>query len=206
MHAYLITALHTISAPTNADRHHSAAYARLGWTIYGGMIPQPRAVVSTVSSVQRLEEEDDLKTLFYSDVAGVEPTNACACSDKELAEAKFLKHARRTTEITDEGRIRVRMPWRYGYPDALPFNKEKTIASIYQRENTLKRKGRLEEYNGEIRALLFQGFVRSLTPEETDDGRGWYLEHHAVYARTSPVQRTASSGTLPHGYSTKTCR
>ena len=79
-HAYLITALHTISAPTNADRHPSAAYARLGWTIYGGMIPQSRAVVSNVSSVhhvRRLEEEDDLKPLFYSDVAGVKPTSAC---------------------------------------------------------------------------------------------------------------------------------
>ena len=99
-HAYLITALHTISAPTNADRHPSAAYARLGWTIYGGMIPQPRAVESNVSSVhhvRRLEEEDDLKTLFYSDVAGVKPTSACVCSDKELAKGKFLKNVRRST-------------------------------------------------------------------------------------------------------------
>ena len=73
------------------------------------------------------------------------------------------------------------MPWRDGYPDALPSNKEKTIARMYQQENTLKRTGRLDEYNGEIRALLSQGFVRKLTPEEADDGRGWYLGHYAVY-------------------------
>jgi len=110
------------------------------------MIPQPRAVVSNVSSihrVRRLEEEDDLKTLFYSYVAGMKPTSACVCSDKELAGALFLKHARRTTEISNEGRIRDRMPWRDGYRDALPINKEKTMARMYQTENALKRKGRL---------------------------------------------------------------
>ena len=65
------------------------------------MIPQPRAAVSNVSSVhhvRRLEEEDDLKTLFYSDVAGVKPISACVCSDKVLAEAKFLKNAKRTRD------------------------------------------------------------------------------------------------------------
>ncbi|KAI0224448.1 hypothetical protein LSAT2_024545 [Lamellibrachia satsuma] len=89
-HAYLITASRIISAPTKSDQHPSAAYTRLGWTIFGGAIPQPRAVVSNLSSVhhvQRLEEEDNLKALFYSDVTGVKPTSACVCSDKELAEA-----------------------------------------------------------------------------------------------------------------------
>ncbi len=100
-HAYLINALHTISASTNSDEHPSAAFSRLGWTIFGGMIPQPRPVIKNraeINHVQRLAEED-IKALFYSDVAGVKPTTACACSDKELAEAKFLIHARRTTEI-----------------------------------------------------------------------------------------------------------
>ena len=138
---YLITALRTISAPTNSYQHPSAACTRFGWTTFGGTIPQPRAVVSNLSSVhhvQRLEEEDDLKALFYSDVAGVKPTCAYVCSDKELAEAKFLKHAKTTTEITDERRIRVRMPWRDGYPDALPFNKEKTVARMYQQGKRLE--------------------------------------------------------------------
>ena len=85
-HAYLIT----ISAPTNSDQHPSAAYTRLGWTIFGGAIPQPRAVVSNLSSVhhvQRLEEGDDLRALFYSDVTGVKPTSACVCSDKDCTHA-----------------------------------------------------------------------------------------------------------------------
>ena len=182
-HAYLINALHTISSSTNYDEHPSAAFSRLGWTIFGGMIPQPRPVITNraeINHVQRLAEED-IKALFYSDVAGVKPTTACACSDKELAEAKFLIHARRTTEITEEGQVRVSMPWRDGYPEALPFNKEKTVSRMYQQENSLRRKGRLEEYNKEIRDLLTQGFVRPLTEAESNDGRGWYIEHHAVY-------------------------
>ena len=54
-------------------------------------IQPPRAIArSAVHHVQRLIE-DDIKKLFYSDVAGVKPTTACICSDKELAEAKFLQ-------------------------------------------------------------------------------------------------------------------
>ena len=100
-HAYLINALHTIPSSTNADEHPRAAFSRLGWTIFGGMIPQPRPVITNraeINHVQRLVEEDT-KALFYSDVAAVKPTTACACSDHEFAEAKFLIHARRTTEI-----------------------------------------------------------------------------------------------------------
>ena len=123
--------------------------------------------------MQRLIE-DDIKKLFYSDVAGVKPTTACICSDKELAESKFLLHAKTTTSITKEGRIKVFMPWRDGYPEALPFNKEKTVARMYQQENSLRRNGRLEAYNAEIRNLITQGFVRPLTIEE-DSRRAWLV-------------------------------
>ena len=79
-HAYLITAVHTISAPTRSEVCPSAAYTRLGWTLFGGLIPKPRAIVTNSSQsihhVQRLEEED-LKSLFYSDVVGVKLTSAC---------------------------------------------------------------------------------------------------------------------------------
>ena len=132
--AYLISTLHTISSPTNEAQLPSAACTRLGWVLYGGQIQPPRAVArSAVHHVQRLIE-DDIKKLFYSDVAGVKPTTACICSDKELAESKFLLHAKTTTSITKEGRIKVFMPWRDGYPEALPFNKEKTVARMYQQE------------------------------------------------------------------------
>ena len=43
-HAYLITAVHTISAPTRSEVCPSAAYTRLGWTLFGGLIPKPRAI------------------------------------------------------------------------------------------------------------------------------------------------------------------
>ena len=151
--AYLISTLHTISSPTNEAQLPSAACTRLGWVLYGGQIQPPRAVArSAVHHVQRLIE-DDIKKLFYSDVAGVKPTTACICSDKELAESKFLLHAKTTTSITKEGRIKVFMPWRDGYPEALPFNKKKTVARMYQQENSLRRNGRLEAYNAEIRNL-----------------------------------------------------
>ena len=205
-HAYIINALHAISTSTNCDEHPSAAFSRLCWTIFGGMVPQPRPVITNraeINHVQRLVE-DDIKALFYSDVAGVKLTTVCACSDKELAEAKFLIHARRTTEITQEGRVRASMSWRDGYPEVLSFNMEKTVSRMYQQENSLRRKGRLEEYNKEIRDLLTQGFVRPLTEAESNDGRGWYLDTTPSTERTRPARRSVSCVTPPH--SSRVCR
>ena len=196
--AFLISTLHTISSPTNEAQLPSAACTRLGWVLFGGQIQPPRAIArSAVHHVQRLIE-DDIKKLFYSDVAGVKPTTACICSDKELAEAKFLQHARTTTSITQEGRVRVFMPWRDGYPEALPFNKEKTVARMYQQENSLRRNGRLEAYNAEIRNIITQGFVRPLTIERlTTDVVGIWSITPSI-EKTSPRRRPASSGTPPH--------
>ena len=41
-YAYLTTSVRTISAPNSTDHHPSASFTRLGWTLFGGMIPQPK--------------------------------------------------------------------------------------------------------------------------------------------------------------------
>ena len=196
--AFLISTLHTISSPTNEAQLPSAACTRLGWVLFGGQIQPPRAIArSAVHHVQRLIE-DDIKKLFYSDVAGVKPTTACICSDKELAEAKFLQHARTTTSITHEGRVRVFMPWRDGYPEALPFNKEKTVPECISRRTpwdemvVLKHTTPRSEISSR-RDLYVHSRLKRLT---TDVVGIWSIT--PSIEKTSPPRRPASSGTPPH--------
>ena len=55
-HAYLINALHTISTSTDSDDEHpSAAFSRLGWTLFGGMIRQPRPVIRNRAEINHVQ-------------------------------------------------------------------------------------------------------------------------------------------------------
>ena len=55
-HAYLINALHTISTSTDSDDEHpSAAFSRLGWTLFGGMTRQPRPVIRNRAEINHVQ-------------------------------------------------------------------------------------------------------------------------------------------------------
>ena len=101
-YAYLTTSVRTISAPNSTGHHHpSASFTRLGWTLFGGMIPQRKSSTGKQSAVQHLQRiSDDTKATFYWDVPGVNPTTDCVCTDTDMDDAKCLKRAR-TTEIDD---------------------------------------------------------------------------------------------------------
>ena len=101
-YAYLTTSVRSISAPNSTGhRQPSASFTRLGWTLFGGMIPQPKSCTGNQSAVQHLQRiSDDTKATFYCDVPGVNPTTDCVCTDTDMDDAKCLKRAR-TTEIDD---------------------------------------------------------------------------------------------------------
>ena len=101
-YAYLTTSVRSISAPNSTGHHQpSASFTRLGWTLFGGMIPQPKSCTGNQSAVQHLQRiSDDTKATFYCDVPGVNATTDCVCTGTDMDDAKCLKRAR-TTEIDD---------------------------------------------------------------------------------------------------------
>ncbi|XP_071941077.1 uncharacterized protein [Antedon mediterranea] len=123
---------------------------------------------------------DDLQLLFTSDVVGVKPTTFCTCTDNEIAEAQFIKHCREKLCLNNEGRMTFEMPWKEGFPEILKCNRAQAEACMLRQEAMLIRKGKLVEYDDEIKKLIDNGFVRRLTLDEDKD-KGWYLSHHAVY-------------------------
>ena len=87
----------TISAPNSTGHHPSASFSRLGWTLFGGMIPETKSFTGNQSAVQHLQRiTDDTKATFYWDVAGVKPTTDYVCTDTEMEEMKCIKCARTT--------------------------------------------------------------------------------------------------------------
>ncbi|XP_033100115.1 uncharacterized protein LOC117103640 [Anneissia japonica] len=175
---WLTTPLEIIYSTTDPTNHPAAARSLLGWTMFGTSLPKP--ISDLTSRVTFLRHMDDMQLLFTSDVVGVKPTTLCTCTDKEVAEAQFIKHCRKKLQLNSAGRMVIEMPWKEGFPGLLTCNRAQAEACMIRQEAILAKKGKLAEYDNEIQKLLDNGFVRKLSPEEDKDD-GWYMPHHAVY-------------------------
>ena len=133
--------------------------------------PKPRFTeIAKLNFISKAEDQR-LRDVFYGDVLSVKPTKLCTCSDAEISEARFIKHMKATTTISDEGFVQAQMPWK---PGRLSRWKEKQLT-----EN-----GKLAEYNQEIESLIERGVVRMLNSKETanvkNEKANWYLNHKIV--------------------------
>ena len=204
----LIVSQQNISAEINPDHNPSISCTRLGCFVYGGLNQPPRRAMNNVVSVNylnvtRKDATDQLRDFFYSDVIGVKPTSLCICSENEIAESAFIKHVQKTTRFNEEGRIEVSIPWRPGFPDALPNNFEATKALMFKREKQCKQDGTLELYNEMVQDLLTRKVVRTLSPDEASkaaDQPGWYLNHFLVERpdKESTKHRLVFNSALPY--------
>ena len=138
--------------------------------------------VLSVNTIDRWQE-NEMKNFFYGDILGVKPTSKCICSDNEISESSFIKHARATTRLDESCRVCVQMPWKTGYPTKLPNNYLRAKDQLLKRERQLKRNGKLDEYNKEVEKLIERGVVKKLSLEESNNGEcgaAWYLNHRIV--------------------------
>ena len=90
----------------------------------------------------------------------------CAAITKyQSLPATFIKHVRETTEITDDKRVEMKMPWKSGYPEKLPNNFIKAYNKLLKLEEQLSPED-LDSYNSEFQDLFNRGCVQFLSPEE----------------------------------------
>ena len=172
-------------APTNPDDHPSIAHTRLGNFIYSELSPQSKTVNNHEIQLNYIKaiEEDQLNKFFYNDIIGVKPTSTCVCSDKEIAEAAFIKHVKQTTHINSDGRVSTAIPWKPGFPENLPNNYERAYDTMIKMENRLENENKIDIHNEQVQELLDNGYVRILSPEETNKAKyepGWYLNNRVV--------------------------
>ena len=184
-YAPYIQSLKVVQASLNPDNHPSVAFTRLGCYLFGAIVEAPKPRYTEIAKLNFISKTEDqiLRDVFYGDVLGVKPTKLCTCSDTEISEARFIKHIKATTTISCEGRVQAQIPWKPGYPDALPNNYEPVFAQMEKREKQLLENGKLAEYNQEIESLLERGVVRILDSKEAanvKNEKAWYLSHNIV--------------------------
>ncbi len=118
---------------------------------------------------------NDLKRLLFQDQVGIKPTKYCLCSEEEMRECAFIRQVKESTKVLADGRIEVKMPWKRGHP-----NLSSSWSMVYQRmeskEKQLKKKGRLQAFNEEVRNLVDREVVVKLQSSEVrPDDSAWYL-------------------------------
>ena len=127
-------------------------------------------------------EDQQLRDSFHGDIIGVEPTKLCTCSDTKVSGTVFIKHVKARTTISDNGRVRLQMPWKPRIPEALPNNYDRAFAQMEKREKRLVRDGKLDEYNQEIDNLVDCGVVRILDSKAAlaKQEKSSYLNHRII--------------------------
>jgi hypothetical protein len=164
--------------------------------------PKPRLATMAKVNFPSKSEDQQLRDFFHGDILGVKPTKFCTCSDTEISDTAFIKHVKATTTISDEGRVRIQMPWKPGFPEALPNNYDRASTQMEKREKRLVRDGKLDEYNREIDNLVQRGVVRILDSKEAahaKEEKSWYLNHRIIERpdKSSTKLRVVFDSALP---------
>ena len=89
--------------------------------------------------------------------------------------------------VHEDGRYTVPIPWRPGLP-SFPNNRFLAMKCLESTVKRLNQRGMTRYYGDGIRKLLEDGHAESVPAEclWRDDGRVWYLSHHAVTSESKP--------------------
>ena len=92
-----------------------------------------------------------------------------------MLECAFIRHVRKSTKVLEDGRIEVKMPWKPEHPN-LPNNWCLAFERMVSEEKQLIKKGKLEAFNLEVKALVDRKVVIKLDPKQVNpDEPAWYL-------------------------------
>ena len=97
------------------------------------------------------------------------------CSEEEMRECAFIRQVKESTKVLEDGRIEVKMPWKRGHPN-LPSSWSMAYQRMESKEKQLKKKGRLQAFNEEVRKLVDRDVVAKLHSSEVKpEDPAWYL-------------------------------
>ncbi|CAB3986904.1 Hypothetical predicted protein [Paramuricea clavata] len=146
-----------------------------GWSVLGNLEENSTPGIFAVETIDDIIKDQDIKKLIFQDQLRIKPTGYCTCSEKEMRECAFIRHVRESTRVLDDGRIEVRMPWKPEHTN-LPNNRSVAVERMVSKERQLVKKGKLEVFNKEVKALVDREVVIKLKQEEVNpEEPAWYL-------------------------------
>ena len=138
-----------------------------GWSVLGHLEDKAASGIFAIEIIDEIATEQDIKKLILQDQLGVKPTRYYTCSEKELQECAFIRHVRESTKVLEDGKP--------GHPN-LPNNLSLAIERMVSKEKQLMKKGKLDAFNLEVKALVDREVVIKLDPKEVNpDEPAWYL-------------------------------
>ena len=146
-----------------------------GWSVLGRIEKEGAVGVHFVEILDEEATNNDLKRLLFQDQVGIKPTRYCVCSEEEMRECAFIQQVKESTKVLEDGGIEVKMPWKRGHPN-LPSSWSVAYQRMESKEKQLKKKGRLQAFNEEVRKLVDRDVVVKLHSSEVKpEDPAWYL-------------------------------
>jgi len=151
-----------------------------GWTVTGPLDYQP-----PTSTTLKIGSSDDTLAQDLSRLWELEGTPEAA--SQASAEDISIAHFKETHRIDQEGRYLVALP-RISNPPELGSSRNIAVQRFLSNENSLKRKGKLEEFNKALQEYLTLGHAEVVPSNELHLDH-YYLPIHGVFKDSSTTTK-----------------
>ena len=156
--------------------------SRFGWIISGPSGSGESAQHVTSNFVRTEKIGDLLKDLWNQEKIGICPEGADDVRDRARCDSETEAHFEDTLERLSDGRYQVRWPWKEGTISSVPTNEALARSRLAACERSLKKRGRLDEYDDAIQKYLDEEHAEKAPT--VPDGPVHLLSHQAVYKKS----------------------
>ena len=156
--------------------------SRFGWIISGPSGSGESAQHVTSNFVRTEKIGDLLEDLWNLEKIGICPEGADDVGDRARCDSETESHFEDTLERLSDGRYQVRWPWKEGTISSIPTNEALARSRLAACERSLKKRGRLEEYDDAIQKYLDEEHAEKAPT--VPDGPVHLLSHQAVYKKS----------------------
>ena len=161
-----------------------AAKTKLGWVVWGLMKNDNEKLLSCKSSVESIREIEYLNNLDerMRDFMNCEFPEKLIDDQKEMSldDQEFVRKTTESVKLVN-GRYEMKIPFKSDNV-VLPNNFQYALSRLRGLRRKLKKDESLaSEYNSFMNDLISKGYCEKVDLNENiDDGKVWYIPHHAV--------------------------
>ncbi|KAF0310336.1 hypothetical protein FJT64_018671 [Amphibalanus amphitrite] len=158
-----------------------AISSRFGWIVCGRSgcaTPAPQEMMANFVHTETESVKATLDDLWTLEGIGISSDGVGDGSVKKTQEAAALQQFNETCTRLPDGRYQNRWPWKHDTGD-LPSNEAMALSRLEACERSLRKTGKLRQYDNAIQDYIDQGHAEEAPQIPT--GKVHLLPHHAVF-------------------------
>lgn len=162
----------------------TAMETKLGWTLLGKNPNYEGELDSALMVVSMFAQEANISDLWKLDTLGIK--DPIETLSKETRQAQISARFLETTNINDEGRYEVLLPWKENHP---PLQDNRAIAEkrLEALTKKLHQQKLFSQYSDIFNEWLSNGIIEKVPLEDVND-KGFYLPHRHVLKEGSTTR------------------